>query len=293
MSDEAGFLKAISDNPADEAARLVYADWLAERDDPRAAFARLSGEFLRCVRGLGDLRRTFPSDWTAVIDPLSDRFQIVRLVNPGEGIEGGTITALRVVPGEAVVRGQAVVEVSTDKALMEIAAEESGVIISCFVQPGDYVRVGQPLLVSLSLPVCMPPAPNPPPLPPPRPTVQPQVPREPFAAFIRNIERERDSLRTATPEWINGRITYTTTAAGMIFGGRVVFDAWMTAAENRGWERLSSLSLETRMKNRGLTDEQMVQERLDIHIEMLRVLLETHGQPVQFRELPESPQVGE
>ena len=60
--DEVAFLQVIRDNPADEATRLVYADWLAERDDSRAEFARLSGEFLRCVRGLADLRRGQPTE---------------------------------------------------------------------------------------------------------------------------------------------------------------------------------------------------------------------------------------
>jgi uncharacterized protein (TIGR02996 family) len=41
MSDDAGFLHAIRDNPADDTARPVYADWLDERDDPRGDFLRL------------------------------------------------------------------------------------------------------------------------------------------------------------------------------------------------------------------------------------------------------------
>jgi uncharacterized protein (TIGR02996 family) len=39
MSD-AGFLRAIQENPADDAARLVYADWLEERGDVRAEYLR-------------------------------------------------------------------------------------------------------------------------------------------------------------------------------------------------------------------------------------------------------------
>lgn len=40
MDDEA-FLRSIADNLADDTARLVYADWLEERDDPRANFLRV------------------------------------------------------------------------------------------------------------------------------------------------------------------------------------------------------------------------------------------------------------
>lgn len=38
--DELVFLRAILVNPADAALKLVYADWLQERDDPRAEYAR-------------------------------------------------------------------------------------------------------------------------------------------------------------------------------------------------------------------------------------------------------------
>jgi uncharacterized protein (TIGR02996 family) len=45
MHDEAGFLSAIRQTPADDTARLVFADWLDEQDDPtcktKSAFIRL------------------------------------------------------------------------------------------------------------------------------------------------------------------------------------------------------------------------------------------------------------
>jgi uncharacterized protein (TIGR02996 family) len=77
--DEAAFLKAITDNPADETARLVYADWLTDHDDPRATFARLSADFLRCVRGLAEMRQTLPAEWLNAVDPLFGRVQAVCL----------------------------------------------------------------------------------------------------------------------------------------------------------------------------------------------------------------------
>jgi uncharacterized protein (TIGR02996 family) len=40
MSDDAAFIAAIRAAPGDDAARLVYADWLEERGDPRAAYLR-------------------------------------------------------------------------------------------------------------------------------------------------------------------------------------------------------------------------------------------------------------
>lgn len=38
--EEKSFLRAIAADPSDDLPRLVYADWLEERDDPRAAFLR-------------------------------------------------------------------------------------------------------------------------------------------------------------------------------------------------------------------------------------------------------------
>jgi uncharacterized protein (TIGR02996 family) len=40
MSEEAAFLEVIARNPADKTARLVFADWLQERGDPRAPWVR-------------------------------------------------------------------------------------------------------------------------------------------------------------------------------------------------------------------------------------------------------------
>jgi len=41
MTAEEGFMRAIVDNPDDDTYRLVFADWLEERGDPRGAFIRV------------------------------------------------------------------------------------------------------------------------------------------------------------------------------------------------------------------------------------------------------------
>ena len=41
MSDDRAFLQAIVEHPCDDTTRVVYADWLDEHNDPRAAFLRL------------------------------------------------------------------------------------------------------------------------------------------------------------------------------------------------------------------------------------------------------------
>jgi uncharacterized protein (TIGR02996 family) len=47
MNDETAFLRAMIANSGDETTRLVYADWLEERSDPRADFLRLDPELER------------------------------------------------------------------------------------------------------------------------------------------------------------------------------------------------------------------------------------------------------
>ena len=78
MNDDSGFLQAIRDNPDDDAHRLVYADWLQERGDPRGEDLRLECELLRIRARLDELRlqvdqewrRQVVSSWCVVLDSL-------------------------------------------------------------------------------------------------------------------------------------------------------------------------------------------------------------------------------
>jgi uncharacterized protein (TIGR02996 family) len=63
MTDEDAFLAALKANPADDTARLVYADWLDERDQPQKA------AYLRAVVDLTRLRGGTP-EYTAAADRL-------------------------------------------------------------------------------------------------------------------------------------------------------------------------------------------------------------------------------
>src|SRR3954470_19031893 len=69
-----------------------------------------------------------------------------RLPNLGEGIEGGTVTAVLVKVGDAVRAGQNLVAVETDKAAVEVPAEADGVVESIRVKPGDKIQTGGTLL---------------------------------------------------------------------------------------------------------------------------------------------------
>src|SRR5262245_12456619 len=50
MNEDYSFLRAIFHQPNDDAQRLIYADWLEERGDPRAEFLRLEVELQRLAK---------------------------------------------------------------------------------------------------------------------------------------------------------------------------------------------------------------------------------------------------
>jgi uncharacterized protein (TIGR02996 family) len=90
--DEDGFLTAIRADLEDEAVRLVYADWLEERGDPRGDFLRLhlalkslSPDHVDRVSGeeeLSRLRKHADPGWLAVVEPEGIPPGVDRLYQP-------------------------------------------------------------------------------------------------------------------------------------------------------------------------------------------------------------------
>ena len=82
MSDEDAFLRAILDNPADDAPRLVYADWLDERGDPesaaRARFLRTTAAHARArardrkvlEQRLNGMALGLDADWLKIVSQV-------------------------------------------------------------------------------------------------------------------------------------------------------------------------------------------------------------------------------
>lgn len=284
--DEAGFLKAVADNPADETARLAYADWLGEHGaDRRAAFARLSAEFLRCVRELGQRRGALPPEWANVVDPLFNRVRFVPMSWRHE--DGDTIvSAVPVAPGEFLRLGQTLVALDSDRMAFEICAEEPGVVVSVLVKPGDPVSFGHPMLTYLRMPVDFalpsPPAPEPP---------------VPVRQYIQQLELRRDEYRTQPPDQLNRVCERIGAAARMVFGSRAVFAAVRDATTRRGWAPSApdgnltghGRSPVALMRQAGLSAQQIAFEEFEVALETLRVLLNRHGQPASFSEPPEVP----
>lgn len=65
----------------------------------------------------------------------------------GETMEEGTIAQWLVAPGESFKRGDPLLEVETDKTLVEYPALGDGAVIETLVDAGDVVEVGHPIAV--------------------------------------------------------------------------------------------------------------------------------------------------
>src|SRR5579863_6474587 len=61
----------------------------------------------------------------------------------GENIEQGDLVRLMIAPGAAVSEGQAVMELETDKAVVEVPSSISGTVKEILVKQGDKIKVGQ------------------------------------------------------------------------------------------------------------------------------------------------------
>jgi 2-oxoisovalerate dehydrogenase E2 component (dihydrolipoyl transacylase) len=72
---------------------------------------------------------------------------VFKVPDLGEGTVSSEIVAWKVRPGDVVAEDQPLVEMSTDKAVVEVPAPVSGRIISLAGEPGDVVAVGAELVV--------------------------------------------------------------------------------------------------------------------------------------------------
>ncbi|MCB0327019.1 MAG: E3 binding domain-containing protein, partial [Bdellovibrionales bacterium] len=68
-----------------------------------------------------------------------------KLPDIGEGVSEGEIVQWLVAPGEKVEEDQAIVELMTDKATVEIASPKQGTIEKLFGDAGQSIAVGSPL----------------------------------------------------------------------------------------------------------------------------------------------------
>ena len=80
MNEEAGFVRAIQENPEDDSLRLVYADWLEERADIRAEYLRLESQLSRVPARLRELCRLIDPGWLRAVlrRPVRARLKVLR-----------------------------------------------------------------------------------------------------------------------------------------------------------------------------------------------------------------------
>lgn len=250
--DEAALLSAIRTNPADETARLVYADWLAERDDPRADFARLSAEFLRCVRGLAALRQSIEPEWLADLDPLFNRLVVRTLTELGTGgYDYAGVDQVLVEPGSLVATGQPLLLLSMQPGVVELVAERPSLVTAVFVRQYQQVRLHQPLIAYLMDADAL----------------AQRAPPGPMRAHLHSLESRRTGLRKESADLIEAMLARYMTALRMIFGET----ALAAAREEIPLIPTATLSREVR-----------AQGSLDLYIATVRVLIARHGQPAWF-----------
>src|SRR5256885_13915829 len=74
--------------------------------------------------------------------PISDASEF-KLPELGENISQGDLVRLMISPGTKVSEGQPVMELETDKAVVEVPSSVSGVVKDVKVKEGEKVKVGQ------------------------------------------------------------------------------------------------------------------------------------------------------
>jgi uncharacterized protein (TIGR02996 family) len=112
MSEEEAFLAAVRAEPEDDGHRLVYADWLEERGDPRAEYLRLE-HAVRVHRAPGAdrlrvLRSQLEGDWLLAVHDgkLGSDWAIVLQTFP-RAKRLAVIERMRAVAGLSEVEAQA------------------------------------------------------------------------------------------------------------------------------------------------------------------------------------------
>src|SRR5688572_14658948 len=75
--------------------------------------------------------------------PMPTEFKIPEL---GENVTGGEVVRVMVKAGDTIEKDQAVLELETDKATIEVPSSVSGTVQEVKVKQGDKIKVGQVVL---------------------------------------------------------------------------------------------------------------------------------------------------
>ena len=165
MNEDDAFIAAIREDPTDDARRLVYADFLQERDDPRGEYIRLvadltgrpseDDEAAKLADRLMDIADTLDSEWR---EAVGKRFDVV-LLKIGEN-KLAAIKAIRITTKlglrEAKDLAESVPSI-VGRSLLREAAEamyatlKDGSVVSPFFQypPKRSTRIVSPFVIEI------------------------------------------------------------------------------------------------------------------------------------------------
>jgi uncharacterized protein (TIGR02996 family) len=159
MTDDESFIRAIQASPLERTTRLVYADWLNERDDPRAGFLRAQCALLDAWHKVIESQPSLPNEWFRQIDLFNHVFALP-VVRPGELLpfsadledafrDGATVTKISVHAGQRLVASDVLLAVDTLIAGVEIEAQHDGLVLAVLVQVGQRITFNTPLVLLL------------------------------------------------------------------------------------------------------------------------------------------------
>ena len=117
-----------------------------ETDAPSAAVAALQEETpVTPVEALEETPPT-PSSVSEAAVPETGGLTEFKLPDLGENVESGDVVNVLVAVGDTLAEDQPVIELETDKAVIEVPSPLSGIVREIHVQAGDQAAVGQLLL---------------------------------------------------------------------------------------------------------------------------------------------------
>ena len=129
-------------DPVDDPGRMLLASGGADPARRRLGHAVSARVRVGILSRPGARRRRAQSNDGGVMSR-----HVVKLPDLGEGTVSSEIVAWHVKVGDSIAEDQPMVEMSTDKAVVEMPSPVSGRVVSLGGQPGDHIAVGAELIV--------------------------------------------------------------------------------------------------------------------------------------------------
>ena len=102
-----------------------------------------------CFANWPIISRWMSAFWQLIFDPMTPEKPMnveFKLPALGENIAGGDVVSVLVREGDVIAANDGVIELETDKAVVEIPCPHAGKITKVLVTKGQTVKVGQPVL---------------------------------------------------------------------------------------------------------------------------------------------------